>query len=192
MRPDRTSEGFEPAEDAAESTVIDLYRDHGEAVLAYALRRLPEPEDAADVLAETFLAVWRRVEEARSVTEPRLWLYGLARGAIANQRRGQVRRTRLAERIIDSIARDPVRQEADEREAAGPVLGALAELPEADRELLLLIGWEGLTPAQAARTLGVTSLAARSRLHRARRRLRHALADAEAGPRRDQFDPKEA
>jgi RNA polymerase sigma-70 factor (ECF subfamily) len=61
--------------------------------------------------------------------------------------------------------------------AGGAVLEALAGLGEADRELLTLIGWEELTPTQAARALGITPFAARTRLHRARRRLRARLDD---------------
>ena len=73
------------------------------------------------------------------------------------------------------------------------ILEALGALEEADRELLMLVGWEELTPAQAARVLEVTPLAARSRLHRARRRLRAQLAEDEANNSREtELETKEA
>jgi RNA polymerase sigma-70 factor (ECF subfamily) len=56
------------------------------------------------------------------------------------------------------------------------VIRALAQLPDRDRELLMLVAWEGLEPAQLARVLGVSRGTANVRLHRARRRLAAALA----------------
>jgi RNA polymerase sigma factor (sigma-70 family) len=158
----------------AEARISDLYRDHARDILGYALRRTRDPEDAADVLAETFLVAWRRLGEVPLDGEARLWLYGTARHVLANQVRGARRRDRLTERLRDELRRQlPVRQP---REGTA-FLEALAGLSEADRELLMLIGWEELTPSQAARALGISPLAARTRLHRARRRLRARLAE---------------
>jgi RNA polymerase sigma-70 factor (ECF subfamily) len=62
--------------------------------------------------------------------------------------------------------------------AAGPLIRRkLAELPENERELLLLVAWEGLTPTEAAAVVGIPAGTARSRLHRARARLRARLSD---------------
>jgi DNA-directed RNA polymerase specialized sigma24 family protein len=72
------------------------------------------------------------------------------------------------------------------------ILEALKALDEPDRELLMLVGWEELTPAQAAQVLAITPLAARSRLHRARRRLRAQLASEEPGSRETDLQAKEA
>lgn len=162
----------------AEQRFARLYRDHARRVLGYALRRCPNPEDAADVVAETFLVAWRRLSEVPMGEEGRLWLYGAARLVVANQRRGERRRNQLAEQLRMELRRQlPVEVAKDPR----GILDALALLEEADRELLMLVGWEELRPAQAAQVLGVTPLAARSRLHRARRRLRARLAEVEAG-----------
>src|ERR1700754_4129216 len=68
-----------------------LYRDHGRAVLEYALRRVEAREDAADVVAETFLVVWRRMEEVPMGDAARLWLYGVARHVLANMHRAEPR-----------------------------------------------------------------------------------------------------
>jgi RNA polymerase sigma-70 factor (ECF subfamily) len=158
-----------------------LYRDHGRAILAYALRRVEDPEDAAEVVAETFLVAWRRLGGAPSDARARLWLFGVARRVIANRHRAERRRTRLAERLAESLRTELATRPAAEGEAA-EALRAIGELGEDDRELLLLVSWEELSPGEAARVLGISSLAARSRLHRARRRLRAVLEQRESAP----------
>jgi RNA polymerase sigma-70 factor (ECF subfamily) len=155
-----------------------LYRVHGRAVLAYALRRVEQREDAADVVAETFLVAWRRLGEVPSGDGARLWLYGVARRVIANLRRSERRRTRLGQRLAETLRTELATHPAP-RGGAAEALRAMAELGEEDRELLLLVSWEGLSPGEAAKVLEISSLAARSRLHRARRRLRAAMADHE-------------
>jgi len=158
---------------AAQTALTKLYAKHGRDVLAYALRRAPSAEDAADALADTFLVAWRRLDRVPPEPDARLWLYGVARRSLANQRRGAERRGRLAERLrVEASAVLETRARDDERER---VLTALATLRADDRELLLLVGWEGLTPAEAARVLEISPVAARARLHRARRRLGKAL-----------------
>lgn len=169
-----------------------LYRDQGRAVLAYALRRVESPEDAADVVSETFLVAWRRLEEVPVGPRERLWLYAVARRVTANLRRAEGRRTRLAERIAESLRSETLANPAPSGDAA-TALRAMRELGEEDRELLLLVTWEELSPGQAAEVLGISSLAARSRLHRARRRLRALIEAREPAERRNpELDPEEA
>ncbi len=161
----------------AEARFSHLYRDNARELLGYALRRSTDPDDAADVVAETFLIAWRRIGEVPADGEARLWLYGTARRVLANQVRGARRRDRLTERLRIELRRQLPVLPALEGSA---LLEALAELGDADRELLMLIGWEELTPTEAARALGISPLAARTRLHRARRRLRARLAEQPA------------
>jgi RNA polymerase sigma-70 factor (ECF subfamily) len=168
-----SAEGALPRE-LAEARFASLYRDHEREILRYALRRSSDPDDAADVVAETFLVAWRRLGDVPLGDEARLWLYATARRVLANQRRGAGRRTRLAERLREELRRQLPAQPVAERRG---VLEALAGLREADRELLMLVGWEELTPSQAARVLGISAMTARTRLHRARRRLRLRLSD---------------
>jgi RNA polymerase sigma-70 factor (ECF subfamily) len=164
--------------DLAETRFSDLYRDHARELLGYALRRSADPDDAADVVAETFLVAWRRLGEVPPGSEARLWLYGTARHVLANQDRGARRRDRLTERLRVELRQQLPALRPQER---GVFLEALAGLREADRELLMLIGWEELTPTEAAQALGISPRAARTRLHRARRRLRARLAEQPAG-----------
>jgi len=167
------SGGQGACEVTAQSQLSKLYAQHGRHVLAYALRRAPSPEDAADVVADTFLVAWRRLDKVPPEPEARLWLYGVARRTLANQRRGAERRGRLAEHLrVEAATLLASAPADDERER---VLTALATLSPDDRDLLLLIGWEGLAPAEAAQVLDISAVAARARLHRARRRLGNAL-----------------
>jgi RNA polymerase sigma factor (sigma-70 family) len=156
-----------------------LYRDQGRAILSYALCRVDNPDDAPDVVAETFLVAWRRLEEVPIGPRERLWLYGVARRVIANLHRSTRRRTRLAERLSESLRTEIAAHPAPEG-ASAEIVEAMAELGEENRELLLLVSWEGLSPAEAGRVLGISALAARSRLHRARRRLRVLLDERAA------------
>jgi RNA polymerase sigma-70 factor (ECF subfamily) len=144
-------------------------------LLAYALRRVGEPADAADVVAETFVVAWRRLDEVPPGGEARLWLFGVARRVVANQRRGELRRSRLADRLraelVEHVELDPMAPV----ETRQVVAAALARLDEDDRELLRLTSWEGLTPAEIAVVCDIPGGRARSRLHRARGRFRSEL-----------------
>ncbi|HZO04974.1 MAG TPA: RNA polymerase sigma factor [Solirubrobacterales bacterium] len=174
MTPSPVAEEALPRE-LAEARFAQLYRAHEREILRYALRRSSDPEDAADVVAETFLVAWRRLGDVPLGDEARLWLYATARRVLANHKRGIGRRTRLAERLREELRRQlPVEPKAERR----GVLAALAGMEEADRELLMLVGWEELAPSQAAQVLGISTMAARTRLHRARRRLRARLDEA--------------
>lgn len=155
-----------------------LYEEHGRDLMAYALRRAQDPEDAADVVAETFLVTWRRGPEVPHGAAARLWMFGVARRILSNQQRGERRRAKLAERLRGDLAAE-FEKGPEEESGSLRVHAALERLEPDDRELLTLIAWEDLTPAQAARVLGISAVAARSRLLRARRRFRAELAAAE-------------
>ncbi|MER5323244.1 RNA polymerase sigma factor [Streptosporangium roseum] len=153
-----------------------IYNAHYPAIHQYAARRTDSPEDTADVMSETFLTAWRRIADVPDGDAARLWLYGVARRVMANQRRGHSRRAGLAERLKDeSSATRPGPDGLDRvREAFG-------DLPVRDREVLALAFWEGLTGPEIGKVLGCTATAARIRLHRARRRLAKALGLTEEG-----------
>ena len=133
--------------------------------------------DADEVAAETFAIAWRRIDDVPS--DPLPWLIGVARRVLANRRRGERRAGALVARLgleRAVCAPDPAELVGDR------TLGfALATLSARDREILALVAWEGLTTAEVATALGITTAMASARLHRARTRLRRALAD-EPGP----------
>jgi RNA polymerase sigma factor (sigma-70 family) len=158
-----------------------LFADTERELLAYALRRVDRAEDAADVVAETFLVAWRRLDAVPRGDSARLWLYGVARRQLANQRRGQLRRSRLADRLRAELPAAVAAARSPEDHRVGAVLAALDRLEEEDREILRLTSWEGLTPSEIATVLRVPGVTVRSRLHRARKRLRlEVLQDAGA------------
>jgi RNA polymerase sigma factor (sigma-70 family) len=162
--------GVDDRRERFEAVYLDLY----ESICGYTLRRVPNPEDAAEAVAETFATLWRRFDRCPQGDELRPWLFGVARRVIANQRRSGRRRTALGERLaasFDRAAFDAVEPPAE----TSAVARAFAALNEADRELLSLVAWEGLTREELAVALGTSRAAVRLRLHRARRRLRAAL-----------------
>jgi len=152
-----------------DETFEALHRDHHRAVLAYARRRVPAGE-ADDVVAETFTTAWRNLQ--RVPTEPLPWLLGVARNVILHQRRAHARRDALAQRLGEEASRISPNTEPVDHD----VLRALAGLAEPDREILMLVCWDGRSVKEAARIMGTTHTAARARLHRARRRLADAMA----------------
>lgn len=154
-----------------------LFRETERDVLAYVLRRVPTRDDAPDVVAETYLVAWRRIEEVPKGEEARLWLLGVARRQLANMKRGHLRRQRLADRMRDELARLPLDAGAVRTESDPDLDEAFARLPEEDREVLTLLAWEGLKPNEIATVLGIRGVTARSRLHRAKKRLRQQLGE---------------
>jgi RNA polymerase sigma factor (sigma-70 family) len=157
-----------------------LYAEHLDAILGYALRRTDEPEDAADVVSETFLVAWRRLAHVPPGDEARPWLYGVARRVLANQRRGTLRRTNLGARLRHEL-RAAVPDPADGVVVDADVRTALGRLSGRDQEVLALHLWEGLEPREIAEVLGLTTVVVRSRLSRARARLRDLLGNDPPG-----------
>lgn len=153
-----------------------LYAAHGRRILAYAARRTAQPSDAADVVAEVFLVAWRRLDAVPPGDEAGLWLYGVARRVLANHRRSERRRDRLGARLAGALAEHLVPDPAEAGGTVDQVRAALALLPEPDREVIQLTVWEGLAAPQVAVVLGIPPATVRTRLHRARRRLRGLLA----------------
>lgn len=160
-----------------------LWHQYAPAVAAYARRRA-SADVVDDAVAETFLVAWRRLDHVPHDALP--WLFGVARRTLANQRRAEARRTALAERL--DLQPPAVTNEHPDRR----VLEALGTLGDLDRELLMLVAWEGLTPAEAAIALGSSAVACRVRLHRARARFAAALATLEAATPRPLPNPQEA
>lgn len=156
-----------------------LYEAHYEDLLRYAVRRVEQPVDAADIVSETWTIAWRRRSDLPPPAEQRLWLFGVARRVLANHRRGRLRQTRLSDRLRTELQQVPaMTPAADDR-----VTQALRRLSQRDREVLFLSAWEDLSPEDIGKVLGCTAASARVRLHRARTRLRAALDEAAPTPK---------
>ena len=155
-----------------------VYRSTRNEILAYLLRRTPQREDAADVLAEVYLTAWRRFDDLPQGDDARLWLYGTARRALANHRRRDRTGRGIADRLRDELrSSDAARTTLEATDAnVVAVHEALAALDADPRELLTLTAWEGLTPRDIAVMTGATPGTIRVRLHRARAQLKVELA----------------
>ncbi|MEU4563036.1 sigma-70 family RNA polymerase sigma factor [Actinoplanes sp. NPDC023936] len=145
-----------------------------DAVRRYLARRT-DPATADDVLSETLLTCWRRLEDMPG--EHVLWAYGIARLTLANAERGRRRRERLAAKIA-RLDPPPAVTEIDQPGELEILAGLRAE----DAELLRLWAWEDLSPAQIAVVLGISVNAANIRLHRAKGRLRDRLGNPPGKP----------
>lgn len=148
-----------------------LFAQHHRAVLAYAMRRAQLAADAEDVTAETFAIAWRKADSIPT-DAPLPWLYAVARRVLANQRRGNGRRERLAALLHRDDVATSLRAGED---MDGPVFEALASLSPSDQEILRLVAWEELGNRDIAQVLGLSPNAVAIRLHRARGRFEEAL-----------------
>jgi len=156
----------------------EVYDAHYPRVYAYAVSRAGG-QLAEEVASETFCVAWRRIRDLPD--EPLPWLLGIARNILRESYRAQARRDSLAAELrtwTASATTDVGDDVADRAE----MLAALAELSEDDRETLTLIAWHGLSPGEAAKVVGCSKATFFVRLHRARRRLAHALSTQPPAP----------
>lgn len=155
--------------------VAVLYQRHAPAVFRFLARRAG-PSAAEDLLSEVFVAALdarkRVVPHASGSALP--WLYGIAANVLRRHLRCRAR-TGAVTRDLE-MDWDAVDARLDAEAQRSRLHTALEALSAGERELLLLVAWEGLSPTQAAEALGIGKVAARSRLHRARQRALHALA----------------
>ena len=161
-----------------------LFDRHAPHIHRYLARRVGR-QAADDLVAETFLVAFRkRAGYDARFSDARPWLYGIATNLIAQHRREEARQLRLRQ----ASGPDPVQHDHAERAAQdvtaqsirAPLAEALARLARPDRDVLLLIAWEQLSYDEVARALSIPVGTVRSRLHRARTKIREALVGTAA------------
>ncbi|MFC0030239.1 RNA polymerase sigma factor [Micromonospora chaiyaphumensis] len=153
------------------------YRAHFNAVQNYLARRVPDTERVADLTADVFLAAIAAAPRYRaSRGTPLGWTYGIARNVLIADLRRSERERRAVDRVAgrrqlsdDDIAR--LEERIDAQAAVRRMMPTLGELTEGERAVLEFVAIEGLTIHEAAAALRISTVAARVRLHRARRRL---------------------
>jgi RNA polymerase sigma-70 factor (ECF subfamily) len=157
----------------------ELYHRHAPAISRYAARRLGA-DAAEDITADTFLSAFRtraRYDLTRPNAQP--WLYGIAANLIGKRRRSEVQALRTLARTGQDPVVDSWSDRCDSRLTAQASQAALAEalanLSAGDRQVLLLIAWSDLNYQEVAEALSIPVGTVRSRLNRARRKVRHAL-----------------
>lgn len=161
-----------------------FYRRHVERIIRFAARRTSSPHEVADIVADTFVAAIDALDRFDPVRGNAVaWLYGIANNVAATRWRAGRRRLALSQRVAgrrllddDDVARLEARIDAESQRRE--LLEGLRGLPDAQRDVLILVHVDGLAPVEAARALGIRPPAARMRLARARRQLR---ARIEAG-----------
>jgi len=159
---------------------VDMTGRHEVAIHGYLARRAGR-QAADDLLAEVWLRAYAgRFGYDTERADARPWLYGIARNVLREHwRNGSSDEPAvLQEERVDPW--DGVDARLDSAERAKAVISAVRGLPAAEREVLLLVAWEQLTPAETARVLGVAQGTVRSRLHRARVTLRRVLSERDA------------
>ncbi|GAA3757760.1 sigma-70 family RNA polymerase sigma factor [Plantactinospora mayteni] len=163
------------AERRGEQWFNGIFAAHYPDIVRYGLRRLADADTSVEIAQEVFEVAWRRREDVPDNSLP--WLYGVARRLLANHWRARRTNPPAYPLPPDTAA---IQSANGFDPSSVPVIAdlraALARLPEIDREIVRLIGWEQLTIAEAAQVLGCTRTAAKVRLHRARRRLATVLA----------------
>jgi len=147
-----------------------LFTTYAGDVYRFALRRTSRSA-AEDVVSETFLVAWRRLDSIPDAPKP--WLLGVARRVLANQRRAAGRQSALTARLRPS---DPSRDAVADEPADSAVVQALNELAPVDRDAITLIAWDGLSPEEAAIVLDCSRATFYVRLHRAKKRLAAGLS----------------
>lgn len=154
----------------SEARFAALFEEHAPRLFAYA-RRHVAAADAEDLVSEAFIVAMKRLEDLpEDPGEAFAWLVGTVRRLAANQRR----RLRTQDRYWRDAVREGWHVTGSPEDAVADrerCLAALASLSTTDRELLLLVAWEGLTTEQAAAVLGISRNTFSVRLHRARQRL---------------------
>ncbi|MEW1963398.1 sigma-70 family RNA polymerase sigma factor [Microbacterium sp. NPDC077644] len=149
------------------------------ALLTYFARRTDPTFDAADLLADTLLTLWKKAHVLPAADEEiRPWMFGIARNVLLHHRRSAARRHALADRLRSQLSAEPTAGFADS-DAFDELHDALSSLDQIDQEIITLLHWDGLSLNEIARALGLKDGTIRSRYHRARTRLRGQLTDAE-------------
>jgi RNA polymerase sigma-70 factor (ECF subfamily) len=156
-----------------------VYDRHAGVLFRFLVRRVGR-DTADELLGETFrIAFERRATFDCTRPDARPWLYGIATNLIARHRRAEMRRIKATARLVatqagDAVA-DRVAADVDARETWPAVAEAIAELPDGERDALLLLVWEELSYDEIASALQIPVGTVRSRLNRARRRVRELV-----------------
>jgi len=156
----------------------DLYREHVESVRRVAYHLVGDSDATADAVQDTFTRALQHLDDLREPDRFRPWLLAIARHAATDQLRARKRVTALDESHDELLASTGPGPEsvAEVRELADQVQGCVAGLSKRDAAAVTMVTQLGFSPAQVADALGVTPGAAKVIVHRARRRLRNALA----------------
>lgn len=166
--------------------MADIFDRYADRIYNFCFRRTASWSAAEDAMSAAFLEVWKVRRKATSYDGSLLpWLCTVAGNVCRNAMRGQRRRNALAEKLrlvehVDDHA-DAVASRVDDERRMAELAEAISSLNKRDRQILMLVAWDGLTYRQAAQTLGIPVGTVRSRASRARRRLTELMAAPQPG-----------
>ena len=163
------------------------FDEHYRAVARFVRTRGHGPADAEDIIAATFEVAWKGMDKVPEGREALPWLLGIARNVSRNARRKSKREAAFVNEL-STVTVPWTEMPIEDRAASAEVMAALAKLKPLDRDLILLIAWDELTPAEAGQVLGLRPVTARSRLHRARQRMSALLNESEVSASRSRAD----
>jgi len=156
-------------------------------LLDYFSRRVSPVEDAADLLGDTLLVVWRKAASMPAdETEARMWMFGIARKVLSTHWRGSRRRNALSARLRAHIATQATTSGVDGRASTSDgdlheqIRASVRGLSLLDREIIMLVHWEGFSLEEAASIMNMKPATVRSRHLRARAHLKEMLNMAES------------
>lgn len=153
----------------------ELFDRHARELLRYCFRRTADAALAEDAVSIVFLEGWRRRADLRRDTDARPWLYGIATNVVRQQWRSRRRHAAAVARIAaERMAGPPTAELVERQEEMRAVLASIAQLPSREQDVLALCVWSNLSYEEAAGALGIPVGTVRSRLSRARARLRDA------------------
>jgi RNA polymerase sigma factor (sigma-70 family) len=153
-----------------------LFERHGRAIYNYCFRRVGSWAVAEDLVSIVFLEAWRRVDKQLPSGKELPWLFGIATNVVRNRRRSERRYAAALRRVYRPTSEpsfaDDSNERIDDEELMGRALALLARLPRREQEVFALCAWSGLSYEDAAVALRIPVGTVRSRLSRARTRLR--------------------
>jgi RNA polymerase sigma factor (sigma-70 family) len=160
---------------ASDTRFVELYERFYRPVYAYCRRRV-SADHVDDVVAETFLVTWKKIDSIPGDGDTLPWLYGVAYRVVSNQWRGRARRQKLDRKLAGigfEVPPPPIEVIVTGYESR-QVVAALESLNPTDREILTLAAWEELAVADIALALDISVGAVRQRLHKAKKNLASA------------------
>lgn len=158
-----------------------VYRAHVRDVERFVSRRVRDPFVVADLTADVFVCAIESADKYRpEIARPVAWLLGIAKHVVAAHHRSVGREQEAMRRVdaralVDADAYERLQEQIDAAARARALHEGLVALPQALRDVVELVVVDDLPLKQVAEVLGITPVAARVRLHRARARLRQGV-----------------
>lgn len=156
-------------------TTENLWETFHTGLRHFILQRIPDEQSADDVLQETFLKIHTRIATLRDEEKLQSWMYQIARNGIADYYRQQKATVELSEAL--PMPEEPVFEDEVIKDLIPSVKAMVESLPATYREALILTEYEGLTQRELAQRLGLSFSGAKSRVQRAREKLKTMLLD---------------